>query len=274
MGPRPDLRRMLVPDRARRGVRGQQFPARVLRARRRHGECAGGRLPRRGQGARVAPCDVPPLLRTARAYRARSRRPSRHRRARPRPAAGADLVAHPAIQAVGFTGSLEGGTALQEVIAARPQPIPFYGEMSSINPVVVTEAAAADRGDEIGAGLVASFTMGAGQLCTKPGVALLPADAAGDQVVTAMSEALTDVPEQVLLNERIRDAYATGTEQLRSMPGVRVPRAVRTDHRPRAPPRRGRAPPRARPTPRLVDRDHPQRAGRREPRARAHRNTA
>jgi NADP-dependent aldehyde dehydrogenase len=142
--------------------------------------------------------------------------------------AGADLVAHPAIQAVGFTGSLDGGRALLEVIAARPQPIPFYGEMSSINPVVVTEAAAADRVDEIGVGLVASFTMGAGQLCTKPGVALLPADAAGDQLVAAMSEALADVPEQVLLNERIRDAYATGTERLRSMPGVRVVRAAAT----------------------------------------------
>ena len=71
--------------------------------------------------------------------------------------AGADLAAHPAIQAVGFTGSLEGGRALLEVIAGRPQPIPFYGEMSSINPVVVTEAAAADRADEIGVGLVASL---------------------------------------------------------------------------------------------------------------------
>jgi NADP-dependent aldehyde dehydrogenase len=146
--------------------------------------------------------------------------------------AGADLVAHPAIQAVGFTGSLDGGKALLEVIAARPDPIPFYGEMSSINPVVVTEAAAADHGDEIGTGLVASFTMGAGQLCTKPGVALLPAGRAGDEVVTAMSEALADVPDQVLLNERIRDAYATGTERLRSLQGVRVVRApAEPEHR-------------------------------------------
>jgi NADP-dependent aldehyde dehydrogenase len=139
--------------------------------------------------------------------------------------AGADLVAHPAIQAVGFTGSLDGGTALLETIAARPQPIPFYGEMSSINPVVVTEAAAADHGEEIGTGLVASFTMGAGQLCTKPGIVLLPTGRAGDQVVTAMSDAVADVPDQVLLNERIRDAYAAGTARLRSTPGVRVLRA-------------------------------------------------
>jgi NADP-dependent aldehyde dehydrogenase len=139
--------------------------------------------------------------------------------------AGADLVAHPAIQAVGFTGSLHGGKALLEIITARPQPIPFYGEMSSINPVVVTEAAAADRGAEIAAGLVGSFTMGAGQLCTKPGVALLPAGAAGDGVVSAMSQALADVPDQVLLNERIRDTYAADTSRLRAAPGVQVIRA-------------------------------------------------
>jgi NADP-dependent aldehyde dehydrogenase len=136
--------------------------------------------------------------------------------------AGADLVAHPAIQAVGFTGSLGGGKALLEIITGRPQPIPFYGEMSSINPVVVTEAAAADRGAQIAAGLVGSFTMGAGQLCTKPGVALLPAGAAGDGVVSTMSDALADVPDQVLLNERIRDTYAAGTSRLRAAPGVRV----------------------------------------------------
>jgi NADP-dependent aldehyde dehydrogenase len=130
--------------------------------------------------------------------------------------AGADPVAHPAIQAVGFTGSLDGGKALLEIITARPQPIPFYGEMSSINPVVVTEAAAADCGAQIAAGLVGSFTMGAGQLCTEPSVALLPAGAAGEGVVSAMSEALADVPDQVLLSERIRDTYAAGTSRLRA----------------------------------------------------------
>jgi NADP-dependent aldehyde dehydrogenase len=228
MGPRPDLRRMLVPI-GPVGVFGaSNFPLAF--------SVPGGDT----ASALAAGCPV--VVKAHASHPATSRlcfglleRIAREAGAPPGTVAlvhglqaGADLVAHPAIQAVGFTGSLEGGTALQEVISARPQPIPFYGEMSSINPVVVTDAAAADRGDEIGAGLVASFTMGAGQLCTKPGVALLPADAAGDQVVTAMSEALTDVPEQVLLNERIRDAYATGTEQLRSMPGVRVLRAPAT----------------------------------------------
>jgi len=126
--------------------------------------------------------------------------------------AGSALVAHPAIKAVGFTGSLGGGGALMKIIAERPEPIPFYGELSSLNPVVITEAAAAERGDSIGAGLVASFTVAAGQLCTKPGLVFLPSGPAGDGVVAAMTAALAGVSEQVLLNERIFTAGIGGNE--------------------------------------------------------------
>ncbi|WGG48473.1 aldehyde dehydrogenase (NADP(+)) [Rugamonas sp. DEMB1] len=85
---------------------------------------------------------------------------------------GAALVAHPAIQAVGFTGSRGGGTALMAVAAARPQPIPVYAEMSSINPVFLLPQALAVRAEEIAAGFAASLTMGVGQLCTNPGLVL------------------------------------------------------------------------------------------------------
>ena len=68
-----------------------------------------------------------------------------------------------------------------KIIAERAEPIPFYGELSSLNPVVITEAAAAERGGAIGAGLVASYTVAAGQLCTKPGLVFLPTGSAGDQ---------------------------------------------------------------------------------------------
>ena len=136
--------------------------------------------------------------------------------------AGSALVAHPAIKAVGFTGSLGGGGALMKIIAERPDPIPFYGELSSLNPVVITEAAAAERGDSIGAGLVASFTVAAGQLCTKPGLVFLPSGPAGDGVVAAMTAALAGVSEQVLLNERIFTDFGTGTAKLRATPGMAV----------------------------------------------------
>lgn len=127
---------------------------------------------------------------------------------------GAELVAHPAIKAVGFTGSLSGGRALLEIIGTRDEPIPFYGELSSLNPVIVTPGAAAARGSEIGAGLVASFTIGAGQLCTKPGLVLVPEGADGDQLVTAASEATAAAPTQVLLNERIYRTYTDETQVL------------------------------------------------------------
>lgn len=132
--------------------------------------------------------------------------------------AGARLVAHPAVKAVGFTGSLSGGRALLEVIAQRDEPIPFHGELSSINPVIVTPAAAAaERAEEIGAAAVASFTLGAGQLCTKPGVVLIPSGADGDRLVAAARAALAATSAGPLLNDRIHQEYL---EHLRSLPGI------------------------------------------------------
>src|SRR5699024_2496848 len=89
-------------------------------------------------------------------------------------AAGGALVAHPAITAVGFTGSLSGGQALLSIIDGRESPIPFYGELSSLNPLIVSTGAAAARGTDIASGLIASFTTSGGQLCTKPGVVFVP----------------------------------------------------------------------------------------------------
>src|SRR6201996_8143490 len=93
--------------------------------------------------------------------------------------AGVDLVQHPLVSAVGFTGSIPGGRALFDLAVSRPAPIPFYGELGSLNPVLVTEQAAATRADEIAAGLVASYTLGQGQFCTKPGLVLVPSGPAG-----------------------------------------------------------------------------------------------
>lgn len=136
--------------------------------------------------------------------------------------AGADLVAHPAVRAVGFTGSLTGGKALVDIIERRPDPVPFYGELSSLNPLIVTPAAAAERGAEVASGLVGSFTLGGGQFCTKPGLALVPSGADGDALVDAMAEAVQAAGPAVLLNESIARAYAATTERLVAAPGVTV----------------------------------------------------
>jgi NADP-dependent aldehyde dehydrogenase len=136
--------------------------------------------------------------------------------------AGAALVAHPAVRAVGFTGSVTGGKALLEIIERRPDPIPFFGELSSLNPVVVTPAAAAERGGRIGEELVGSFTLGAGQFCTKPGLALVPAGPDGDVVVDAMTGAVRATGPQVMLNAGIAGSYGRTTAALAGVPGVRV----------------------------------------------------
>ncbi len=135
-------------------------------------------------------------------------------------AAGAALVAAPQIRAVGFTGSPAGATALMEIIDRRPEPIPVVGELAGLNPVVVTPAAAAERGADLGAGLVGSFTLGGGQFCTKPGLTLLPAGPDGDTVLDAMAAAVRDAPTPVLLNEGIAGNYRGISARLRALPGV------------------------------------------------------
>ncbi|SFR70767.1 NADP-dependent aldehyde dehydrogenase [Agromyces sp. CF514] len=121
--------------------------------------------------------------------------------------AGAALVAHPLVRAVGFTGSLGGGQALMDLIADRDEPIPFYGELSSLNPLVVTRGAAAARAEGIADGLFGSFTLGSGQFCTKPGIAFVPNGPDGDALVARLVERATDAAASVLLNARIADSF-------------------------------------------------------------------
>jgi NADP-dependent aldehyde dehydrogenase len=121
--------------------------------------------------------------------------------------AGGALVAHPGIRAVGFTGSLSGGKALMDIVATRDEPIPFYGELSSVNPLIVTSGAAAARAEEIASGLFASFTASAGQFCTKPGVAFVPRDASGQALVDALGTLVAAAAGQPLLNTRIFESF-------------------------------------------------------------------
>ncbi|MFF3568610.1 aldehyde dehydrogenase (NADP(+)) [Nocardia jiangxiensis] len=134
--------------------------------------------------------------------------------------AGAALVADAHITAVGFTGSLSGAQALLRIIGDREQPIPFYGELSSINPLVVTPAAAAARGAEIARGFVTSITASGGQLCTKPGIVFVPDGPDGDVTVDSLRSALAASDHQVLLNERIHRSYLADSTALASLPAV------------------------------------------------------
>ncbi|WP_174804469.1 aldehyde dehydrogenase (NADP(+)) [Martelella limonii] len=126
---------------------------------------------------------------------------------------GTALVQHPLIKAVGFTGSLGGGRALFDLCAQRPEPIPFFGELGSVNPMFVLPEAAKARGGEIGKGWAGSLTMGAGQFCTNPGIAVIGAGPDGDAFVSAAAEALKDVPVQVMLTDGIAKAYRDGKDR-------------------------------------------------------------
>jgi NADP-dependent aldehyde dehydrogenase len=134
--------------------------------------------------------------------------------------AGTALVQHPAVKAVGFTGSLHGGRALADLAASRPEPIPFYGELSSLNPVVITPAAAAERAEAIGRGLAGSATLGAGQFCTKPGLVFVPVGPDGDRLRDEVAKAFGELGAQFALNDGIRHNYETGTTKLADHPGL------------------------------------------------------
>ena len=122
------------------------------------------------------------------------------------PEAGEALVDRPEIAAVAFTGSFAAGTALLRRAAARPVPIPVYAEMSSLNPLVVSASAAAARGAEIAAGLIAAISGSAGQLCTKPGLIFVPAGEAGAALRDTVAAELAAQQPQPMLSAGIEAA--------------------------------------------------------------------
>ena len=135
--------------------------------------------------------------------------------------AGEALVQHPLIKAVGFTGSLRGGRALFDLSCARPEPIPFYGELGSVNPVFILPEAIRSRGGDIASGWAASLTMGVGQFCTNPGIAVLLDGPGADNFERNAAAALTDIREQVMLSEGIASAFRSGQSKVRDTNGVK-----------------------------------------------------
>ncbi|UNM99240.1 aldehyde dehydrogenase (NADP(+)) [Rhodococcus opacus] len=135
-----------------------------------------------------------------------------------RPAAEA-LVDHPLVKAIGFTGSTTGGRALFDRASARPEPIPFYGELGGVNAVFVTESAWRSRRDDILTGYAQSFTLGMGQFCTKPGLLFVPAGDIG-AVASVLSRALEGFEPTRLLNDRLHDGYRAAVTAVRGEPGV------------------------------------------------------
>jgi alpha-ketoglutaric semialdehyde dehydrogenase len=135
---------------------------------------------------------------------------------------GQALVKHPAIKAVGFTGSLKGGRALADLAAARPEPIPVYAEMGSVNPVFILPGAIAERSAALVEGLYASAMVGVGQFCTNPGLIVLQRSPAAEQFVKDMAARLAATLEGVMLTPGIRKNFVANTTTRAHQPGVKV----------------------------------------------------
>lgn len=133
--------------------------------------------------------------------------------------AGVEMLNDPRIKAGSFTGSIGVGRMLADIAAARPTPIPFYGELGSVNPVFVTAAAFAENADGILEGFVGSVAGSAGQLCTKPGFLFAPTGAAPTQGIAVRAAA---VSEHRLLNPGITAGYRDRRDAVLATPGVTV----------------------------------------------------
>ena len=131
---------------------------------------------------------------------------------------GRTALTDPRVRAGSFTGSIQGGRALFDLANSRPDPIPFFAEMGSINPTFVTRAADRRRGEQIAEGFLASMTLGSGQFCTKPGLLALPR---GSQTLARL-RSLTRPATGRLLNERLREGYLRTLGDLVARPEIEV----------------------------------------------------
>ncbi len=133
--------------------------------------------------------------------------------------AGVRLLKHPAIAAAGFTGSARGGLALAAICAQRPVPIPFFGELGSVNPVVILPGASTARPDGIAAGYAASLTLGVGQFCTNPGLLFIPASGE-ERLVPEIASAVEASAGGPMLTARIHDSFSAAVAELDALPDV------------------------------------------------------
>lgn len=135
---------------------------------------------------------------------------------------GVALVKHPLVKAVGFTGSHNAGRAIMDVAAARGEPIPVFAEMGSTNPVFILPGALRENGENISSGMYKSFTLGAGQFCTKPGIVFLPENDDATTFVDKLKKSVLDSGQFNMLTSGIRSAYQSATTRRKTETGVNL----------------------------------------------------
>jgi len=137
-------------------------------------------------------------------------------------AIGQQLVKHPAIRAVGFTGSLTGGMALTRLAADRPDPIPVFAEMGSTNPIFALPSALESQADAIAERIVTSATAANGQMCTCPGLIFVVRGASAETLLKAMIKPLNEAAPQAMLSDRILSNFSARAQEVAAVPGVEV----------------------------------------------------
>ncbi len=142
---------------------------------------------------------------------------------------GTYLVEHPAIKAVGFTGSLSGGRALMAVAQMRPEPIPVFAEMGSINPIVVLKDKLQGESEPLAGILANSVNLGAGQFCTNPGILLLPQTDDTERFLLALAKAFGQLSPQTMLNKGIFNNYTVATRSLHRHSALQIVHSDQTE---------------------------------------------
>ena len=135
---------------------------------------------------------------------------------------GVALVKHPLVKAVGFTGSHKAGRAIMDAAAARREPIPVFAEMGSTNPVFILPGALRENGESISSGMYKSFTLGAGQFCTKPGLVFLPENNDASTFVDKLKSSVLESGQFNMLTSGIRSAYQSATGRRKTETGVKL----------------------------------------------------
>lgn len=131
---------------------------------------------------------------------------------------GLQLVKHPLVKAVGFTGSYKAGKTLYDAAVSRPEPIPVYAEMGSTNPVFLLPEAMKERGQEIAAAYSAAVTLGVGQFCTNPGMLIYQNN--GDNFKQSLKATFEKTTGGVMLSPHILNSYNAGVQQRLAIAGV------------------------------------------------------
>lgn len=135
---------------------------------------------------------------------------------------GSKMVLSPVVKAVGFTGSFAGGMALVKLANEREEPIPVFAEMGSVNPIVFLPEALKNSAHTIATGYVGSLTLGTGQFCVNPGLALAIEGTELTQFINELKTALGQIPAGVMLNKRICSSYNEGVEKYLGFAGVEL----------------------------------------------------